>query len=366
MLDTALKILTLIEEAGFKAYIVGGFVRDHLLGINSHDVDITTNATPQNIKEIFENACLPNDDYGSVTVLYKNIHFEITTYRKEQDYQDNRRPSTITYIDNLKEDLKRRDFTINTICMDKEGTIIDPLNGRKDLADRCLKTVGDPIERFHEDVLRILRAIRFATTLNFTLEEKTREAIIQSKYLLNRLSINRKKEELDKIFASANAIDGLSLIEELSLAEQLSLTNLYKVKPCSQMIGIWTLLEVDDIYPFTRNEKKLMQDIRVCLKQSPLASETLYYYDLYPCLVAGELLSIPKRDITKAYQQLPIHKRSELQITTADILASLQIKPGPILKEVYLYLEKKVLNLQLPNKKQALLNACHQFYSVIR
>ena len=125
MLEVALKLLEEITARGFKAYIVGGFVRDYILGINSNDIDITTSATPKDIKEIFEDSCLPSEDYGSVTVIKKGIRFEITTFRKEIGYIDNRRPAEIKYIDDLYEDLLRRDFTINTICMDEKGEIVD-------------------------------------------------------------------------------------------------------------------------------------------------------------------------------------------------------------------------------------------------
>ena len=125
MLEVALKLIEEITENGYQAYIVGGFVRDYILGIDSNDIDITTNATPKDIKEIFADSCLPSEDYGSVTVMKKGIRFEITTFRKEIGYIDNRRPASIKYIDNLYDDLLRRDFTINTLCMDANGEIID-------------------------------------------------------------------------------------------------------------------------------------------------------------------------------------------------------------------------------------------------
>ena len=130
MLQEALKLLKKITEHSYDAYIVGGFVRDYILGIESNDIDINTNATPKQIREIFEDSCLPSEDYGSVTVIFKGIRFEITTFRKELTYVNNRKPVEIEYINNLYEDLIRRDFTINTLCMDQDGKIIDMLEGR--------------------------------------------------------------------------------------------------------------------------------------------------------------------------------------------------------------------------------------------
>ena len=204
MLDIALKLLEEITSHGFQAYIVGGFVRDYILGIDSNDIDINTNATPKEIKDIFD-SCLPNEDYGSVTVIKKGVRFEITTFRKEMNYLDNRRPSQIEYIDDLYQDLLRRDFTINTLCMNKDGEIIDFLGGRSEIDNRVVKTVGNAKTRFEEDSLRILRAVRFATLLDFELDKETKEAIIETRELLRNLSYYRKKEELDKIFGSSNA-----------------------------------------------------------------------------------------------------------------------------------------------------------------
>ena len=170
MLDKSLKILNIIEDKGYQAYIVGGFVRDYILGVSSSDVDICTNATPKEIKDIFGDSYIPNEEYGSITVIYENIRFEITTFRREYDYLDNRRPSRIEYTDSIIEDLQRRDFTINTLCMNKHGEVVDLLNNRADIDNRIIKTVGDSYTRFSEDALRILRAVRFATVLGFKLD----------------------------------------------------------------------------------------------------------------------------------------------------------------------------------------------------
>ena len=365
MLKAALKILSIIEDNGFEAYIVGGFVRDYLLNVSSNDVDITTNATPKDLKTIFADACLSKNMYGSVTVIYKKVRFEITTYRSETTYCDNRRPSSIAYIQDLPTDLKRRDFTINTICMDKHKKIIDPLNGRVDLKQEIIRTIDEPIASFQQDVLRILRAIRFATTLHFSLAPEVEEAILQTKYLLSNLSFQRKKEELTKIFASSNVLYGKKLLQSLQLDEELSLMKLEQVVPCSQVIGIWTMLEVDNIYPFTRNERKQMEDIRACLKSHPLSLKTLYQYGLYPCTVAGEILGLDKKTIIKTYTNLPIHKRSDLAVTSEEILKYLQVQPGPFLNEIYCQLEELVLAKKITNKKKPLLKTCQLLYPMI-
>ncbi len=365
MLNTALNILKLIEDNSYEAYIVGGFVRDYLMGKKSNDVDITTNARPKDLIKIFPNANFDNALYGSVTVYLNGIRFEITTYRSEESYLDNRHPDVVNYVDDLKVDIKRRDFTVNTICMDKSGKIIDLLNAKSDIDNKIIKTVISPLDSFKIDSLRILRAIRFATTLDFDLSLEVKEAIKQSKYLLKDLSINRKKEELDKVFSSPNIEKGLSLIKELGLIDVLNLTNINKVRPCSQVIGVWTVLEVDDIYPFTRNELKLMKDIRCSIKNNPLSFETLYYYDLYPCTVAGELLGIDKKQIMDVYNEMPIHKRSDILIDTYDLLDYLQIDDGPIISELWKKIEKAILNLEVINDKSKLLGFARMLYTNI-
>lgn len=365
MLETALKVLNIIEDNSYEAYIVGGFVRDYVMGIKSNDVDITTNARPKDLIRIFPNANIDNEVYGSVTVYLNNIRFEITTYRDDGNYLDNRHPDTINYVNDLKTDLKRRDFTINTICMDKAGNIVDLLSCRSDIDNKIIKTVINPLESFKIDSLRILRAIRFATTLDFELDKEVKEAIIQSKYLLRDLSINRKKEELDKIFSSPNIEKGIMLIKELGLIDVLFLENINKIKPCSQVIGIWTMLEVDDIYPFTRNELNLMKDIRNAIKNNPLAYTTLYYYDLYPCTVAGEIIGIPKKEIMDNYEAMPIHKRSDIVVDSYDLIEYLNIEDGPIMSKLWKELELNILNLEVSNTKEDLLNLAKKIYTSI-
>lgn len=363
MLDTALKVLNIIEDNSYEAYIVGGFVRDYIMGIKSNDVDITTNAKPKDLIKIFPNANIDNELYGSVTIYYNNIKFEITTYRKENNYLDNRHPLEITYVNDLITDLKRRDFTINAICMDKEGNIVDLLDFKKDINKKIIRTVIDPMESFATDALRILRAIRFATTLKFELSSSVVEAIEENKYLLNDLSIHRKKEELDKIFSSVNIDIGLKLLKTLNLEEVLQLKNLDKVKSCSQVIGVWTVLEVDDIYPFTRNELQLMKEIRIVMNDSPLSKDKLYYYGLYVCSVAAEILGINKRKIMKVYKSMNIHKRSDILIDSYDIMNTLNIKEDPILSDIWKELEKEVLNGSVDNERNKLLFAVKRIYT---
>ena len=188
MKEKAIELLTKINNAGYTSYIVGGYPRDLYLKRITNDIDICTNATPKDLKEIFGDAMLPKVNYGSVTVIYKKVRFEITTFRKEYKYVQNRVPGKIKYIDNLLDDLKRRDFTINTLCIDSEGNLIDLLNAKNDLDSKVLKMVGDAKIKLKEDALRILRAVRFATVLNFQIDEELSNYIEKYAYLTKKLS----------------------------------------------------------------------------------------------------------------------------------------------------------------------------------
>ena len=363
MLDIALKLLEEITSCGFQAYIVGGFVRDHILGIDSNDIDINTNATPKEIKDIFD-SCLPNEDYGSVTVIKKGVRFEITTFRKEMNYLDNRRPSQIEYIDDLYQDLLRRDFTINTLCMNKDGEIIDFLGGRSEIDNRVVKTVGNAKTRFEEDSLRILRAVRFATLLDFELDKDTREAIIETRELLRNLSYYRKKEELDKIFGSSNADRGIQLLLDLGLDKYLELDNLNKVTCTSSLIGVWSILNVVDKYPFNSNEKELITNINEAFLLNNLDPMALYKYGLYVNSVAGEIKGLDIKNITESYNNLVIQSRRDLDITSDDIMKGLNKGPGSYLKDIYSDIEREVLYRRVKNEKDAIMKYIISNYKV--
>jgi len=158
MFKIALSLLKEIERHGYEAYIVGGFARDYYLGIESSDVDITTNARPSDLRYIFPSIKIDDDKYGSSNIYYKGIKFEITTFRKDNGYKDKRHPSKITYINNLEDDLLRRDFVMNTLCINSKGEYIDLLGAKKDIDDKVIKVVGNPALKFSNDALRMLRA----------------------------------------------------------------------------------------------------------------------------------------------------------------------------------------------------------------
>ena len=194
-----LKLNKLFEENGYKLYLVGGTVRDYLLGISLTDMDAVTNATPEEMKAFLKDANFTFAKYGSVTIkLDKKVKFDITTMRKETSYLDARHPSKIQFIKDLKVDVRRRDFTVNALYLDKDLKVIDYVDGQKDLENRLLRMVGDPQTRFKEDPLRIIRAIRFAVDYDLSLDNDLEQAIIDTKSELNNLNPEKIKQDLAK------------------------------------------------------------------------------------------------------------------------------------------------------------------------
>lgn len=365
MLEEAIKVLHEITEHGYTAYIIGGFVRDYLLDIESNDVDIATNATPKQLQEIFEDAVIKTTDYGSITVMKKNIRYEITTFRKEIKYIDHRKPVEIEYVDDLHTDLKRRDFIINSICMDENKEIFDYLDGRKDIEKRLINTIGNAKEKFEEDSLRILRAIRFATILNFDLSNEVKQAINETKHLLKELSYNRKKEELDKIFASSYVENGIRLLLEFGLDKELELERLKDIKNTDSLISVWSILNVVDIYPFNNTEKELIKNINEAIKLNNLDPMTLYKYGLYVNSVAGAIKGIDKKEITESYNSLIISSRDDIDITSQEIISILQKEPGKFISDIYNDIEEEILYSRLTNDKEKIVKYIENNYKKI-
>jgi len=200
--SNAEKILHILEENGYEAYVVGGCVRDSILGRNPNDWDITTSASPQQVKELFQRTVDTGLQHGTVTVLMDKEGYEVTTYRVDGDYEDGRHPKQVMFTSSLEEDLKRRDFTINAMAYHPERGLVDLFHGMEDMEHKIVRCVGDPMERFHEDALRILRAVRFSAQLGFTIEEKTKAGIQALAPNLKCVSAERIQTELVKLLVS--------------------------------------------------------------------------------------------------------------------------------------------------------------------
>ena len=210
-------IIDKFYENNFEAYMVGGCVRDSLLGILPKDYDITTSAKPNITESLFEKTIPTGIEHGTVTVVLEKENFEVTTYRTEGSYIDNRRPESVSFVSNIKEDLSRRDFTINAFAYNDQEGLVDYFNGLTDLNNKVIKAVGDPNIRFKEDALRMLRAIRFSAQLDFTIETNTLTAIKNNCDLIKNISVERIRDELCKILISDNPSQGLILLQNTGI-----------------------------------------------------------------------------------------------------------------------------------------------------
>jgi tRNA nucleotidyltransferase (CCA-adding enzyme) len=215
----AIEVCQILQNAGYQAYIVGGCVRDLLLGVKPKDWDITTDALPEKVMSLFPKTYPTGLQHGTVTVaMGEGIenHFEVTTFRIEGEYKDGRRPEEVFFVMNIDQDLARRDFTINAIAFDPISNIlIDPFNGSLDLTEKRIKAVGDPNSRFKEDGLRIMRAARFAARFGYTIDPETLKAMSENLNTLRKVSRERVRDEFCKILLSSNAKLGIDLLAEV-------------------------------------------------------------------------------------------------------------------------------------------------------
>lgn len=211
--EKQLYILDTLTEHGFEAYIVGGCVRDYLLGLTPHDFDVTTNALPEDVIEIFEKTVPTGIKHGTITVIADGEPIEVTTFRTESGYSDSRHPDKTEFVTDIKFDLSRRDFTVNAMAYNEQSGLIDLFGGKEDLKNRILRAVGDPEKRFSEDALRILRLFRFAAQLDFSIEEKTLRDALNLSQNLCKISSERIFSELYKSVSGKNSKAMIPLIE---------------------------------------------------------------------------------------------------------------------------------------------------------
>ena len=234
--DILKKMNKIFAQHGYKAYLVGGAVRDMLMGKEPHDWDVTTDATPEQVMSIFRKVIPTGIAHGTVTVHFMKNEIEVTTFRTESDYSDGRHPDKVEYTGNIEEDLSRRDFTINAIASYLgDGTITDPFHGRDDIKRKVIRTVGNPLERFSEDGLRPVRAVRFSAQLGFEIERETLKAISEPEILkkTSGISLERFRDELLKLMKAEKPSAGLKLMEESGILD-IFIPEFKKCRGCIQ------------------------------------------------------------------------------------------------------------------------------------
>lgn len=378
----AMPVLQTLEDAGFEAYFVGGSVRDVLLHRHVHDVDITTSAYPEEVKELFDKSIDTGIKHGTVTVLYGGESYEITTFRTESGYQDFRRPDHVTFVQNLDEDLKRRDFTINALAMDMHGDIVDLFNGIEDLKNHIIRAVGNPEKRFHEDALRMMRAVRFMSQLEFKLEEKTEQAIKDNHELLKKISVERIREEFVKMGLGSFSREAFQIFLDTQLSEDVpdfagkkDLLQVYpqlKFSPTMET-SLWAVIIILLKVP---NEKigKFMRDWKNSNAMTEKVEQIIKMFDLiadhvptdYDLFEAGEDIIINTIDVAHIlgqpissealvdrYLALPIKKPSELAVD-GRFLIKRGMRPGAQLGHTLNKIRELVVAGEIENSEEAI------------
>jgi poly(A) polymerase len=233
MTPTIKQILQTLNDAGYQAFIVGGFVRDGILGLEPKDADITTSATPEQVAALFPTSTFVGASFGVTLIKMDGKTFEIATFRQDGQYTDGRHPDSVQLTTDVREDVLRRDFTIGALLMNANGEVIDLVKGMRDLEAGVIRTVGAPSERFAEDALRMLRAIRFATRLGFSIAPDTMKGIQENAYRIQDISKERIAQELVRILTSGRAKLGIELLDESGLLK-LILPDIADMKGCEQ------------------------------------------------------------------------------------------------------------------------------------
>ncbi|WP_264188405.1 CCA tRNA nucleotidyltransferase [Mesobacillus subterraneus] len=378
----AVPVLKLIEDAGYEAYFVGGSVRDYILGREISDVDIATSALPEELKGIFPKTTDVGIEHGTILVHYKGEHYEITTFRSEQGYSDFRRPDKVSFIRSLNEDLQRRDFTMNAIAMDKEGTIIDPFSGKDAINKKEIVTVGNPDERFGEDALRMLRAVRFQSQLSFSIGKQTLESLAGLCHLLENIAVERKTVEFEKLLIGPDRSEAVQLLAKSGMIQYLPglkgrkeevirFSKLFREK--IQLVESWVLLvselglkdkEIDGFLrgwklPVQKTKRiKQIHSLLVYRLENDWKLESIYNAGLEDAISAEIVYASLKNisDSTETIRELhgvlPIKHRKELNVTGNDVMSWLNRQPGPWLREFLEEIERSVIYGIVPNEKE--------------
>lgn len=373
-LRAAVPVLERINQAGFEVYFVGGCVRDTLLQRPLHDVDLATSAYPQEIKQIFPQTIDTGIEHGTVTVIYQKKAYEITTFRTESGYQDYRRPDKVEFVRSLKEDLKRRDFTINALAMNSQGEIIDLFAGMADLQQRQIRAVGVAADRFHEDALRMLRAVRFQAQLNFTIEKQTLAGIKTNAALLSHIATERIREEFIKLMEGSNRQAGLISLYQTQLYRFCPGLATYDFPKILQFAAgqiadeatVWSFLAYlgqlkrAQVRPFLRqwkvanNNIKLVQAAIELLDNYQGSNWQLYIAGQAATATAAQVLRLTRQQelaeqLIEQYQDLPLKSPHQLAINGQQIMQVLNLSPGPQIGQYLKQIQQAIVAGQLVN-----------------
>ncbi|MFA1736668.1 CCA tRNA nucleotidyltransferase [Lysinibacillus fusiformis] len=375
--QTAYSVIEQLEQAGFEAVIVGGAVRDALLNRPAHDVDVATNALPEEVKLVFQRTVDIGIQHGTVLVIVPAGPVEVTTYRTDGEYTDHRRPDKVQFVRSLQDDLQRRDFTMNAIAMRRDGTFVDFYGGRQDIDLRIIRAVGDAQKRFAEDALRMLRAIRFSAQLDFTIAEDTLMAIQNRAADIAFIAKERIKAELDKLWLGTTVFRGLQKLEESGLADYLpgsfQADRWYEFQTVDKHVG-WAYFALLQ----GANWREILRDYRISNKEMAFVKSVLTAYEalksgwtnthyftykeqeLEAAVYFAKLLQLdvrlPSEPIYVLQDKLPIRQKQDMVVNGADLLKWSGKKGGPWVKEVLEDILEAIIHNELANDQQQIKN----------
>ena len=337
-------IVKRIIESGYEAYIVGGYVRDYLLGMPSKDIDICTNAPIEEIMKLFEGRGRAFKEYYSFHIEENDYTYDITTYREELKYRRNK-PVELKVAKDLKTDLLRRDFTINTFAIDSNGKLVDLLNARADLNAKLIRVVGNTYDKFNEDKTRIIRALRFASCLDFELDDEIIDFFSnKNAYLLNEVPKEYKKKELDKIFDSNGYERFFYIVDRFNIAKYLNIS-FDNIKKAYNRFGIWSQIETE--LHFSNKEKAIINGIRELVNKKEI---TYYDYSMYnKDVIFNAACILRKTNKIKLYEKISkIHSIIDIDLDMDFLIQN--VRESDII-DAYKEIERSIIEGELSNDR---------------
>ncbi|OOV78640.1 MULTISPECIES: CCA tRNA nucleotidyltransferase [Mammaliicoccus] len=382
-------IIEALENQGHHAYFVGGSVRDYLMDKHISDVDITTSALPEEVESIFDKTLPIGKEHGTIIVLGSGQQFEVTTFRKDGDYVDHRRPTSVQFVTDLYEDVARRDFTMNAIAMDKSYQLHDYFNGLKDINNKIIKAVGTPIDRMEEDALRIMRGVRFQAQTGFNIDDETKEAMSQSAHLLDKIAIERIVVELKKMISGNYVYHIIQTMKDMAIFKYIPFFKIINLEtifiPQHSNFELW-IASLCYIYHL---ELSSLNHLKISNKEK---HEIISYYNLFN---EFENRNISKVEMTsmiynygnnkvnkviqfiyennqslniqfhptimntilvnEIYDKLPIYDKSDLSINGQIIMNEFNKNGGPWIKDILNKVEQAVILNKVNNTQNELI-----------
>lgn len=382
-------IIEALENHGHHAYFVGGSVRDYLMDKHISDVDITTSALPEEVESIFDKTLPIGKEHGTIIVLGSDQQFEVTTFRKDGDYVDHRRPTSVQFVTDLYEDVARRDFTMNAIAMDKSYQLHDYFNGLKDINNKIIKAVGTPIDRMEEDALRIMRGVRFQAQTGFNIDDETKEAMSQSAHLLDKIAIERIVVELKKMISGnyvshiIQTMKDMAIFKYIPFFKNINLETIFIPQHSNFELWIASLCYIYHL------ELSSLNHLKISNKEK---HEIISYYNLFNEFENGNISKVEMTSmiynygnnkvnkviqfiyennqslniqfhptimntilVNEIYDKLPIYDKSDLSINGQIIMNEFNKNGGPWIKDILNKVEQAVILNKVNNTQNELI-----------